>query len=124
MTTTDSAAGPATVQGLYVYPVKGEPGRDLDEVRVDDEGLEGDRRKKAPVQVIAAEDVRDDTRANLVVSLPSEELAQTIGAILRVGDVELHVTGPAGGCPGVYAAVRRRGTVHLGDTVTTFGKPA
>lgn len=114
----------ARVQGLHVYPVKGEPGRELDDVLVGDEGLEGDRRKKAPVQVIAAQDVRDDTRANVVVTLPSEVLAATVGSSLRLGEVELDVTGPAGGCPGVYAAVRRGGTVHLGDTVTTFREPA
>jgi uncharacterized protein YcbX len=113
-----------TVRGLHVYPVKGEPGRDLDDVLVDDAGLEGDRRKKAPVQVVAAEDVRDDTRANLVVTLTSDELAGTVGSVLRVGEVELDVTGPAGDCPGVYAAVRRGGTVHLGDPVTTQQGPA
>jgi uncharacterized protein YcbX len=110
---------PATVRGLHTYPVKGEPGRDLTDVLVEDAGLEGDRRKKAAVQVIAAEDVRDDTRANVVVSLPSDDLARTVGSVLRVGEVELVVTGPAGGCPGVYAAVRRAGRVRLGDPVTT-----
>ena len=114
---------PATVQGLHVYPVKGEPGRDLTDVLVEAEGLEGDRRKKAPVQVVAAQDVRDDTRANLVVTLTSEALARSVGAVLRVGDVELDVTGPAGGCPGVYAAVRRPGTVRLGDPVATETDP-
>ena len=114
----------ATVQSLHVYPVKGEPGVGLDEVLVEDAGLEGDRRKKAPVQVIAAEDVRDDTRANVVVTLPSATLAATVGSVLRVGEVELSVTGPAGGCPGVYAAVSRPGTVRLGDPVTTEREPA
>ena len=32
-----------------------------------------------------------------------------------MGTVELDVTGPAGSCPGVYAAVRRPGTVSVGD---------
>ena len=114
----------ATVQGLHVYPVKGEPGIDFDDVLVDDEGLAGDRRKKAPVQVISAQDVRDDTRANLVVTLTPEVLAATVGSVLRVGEVELDVTGPAGGCPGVYAAVRRPGTVRVGDPVTTGQEPA
>jgi len=113
-----------TVQSLHTYPVKGEPGLTLEAVVVDDAGLEGDRRKKAPVQVIAAEDVRDDTRANVVVTLASADLAATVGSRLRVGEVVLDVTGPAGGCPGVYAAVSRHGTVRVGDPVTTDQEPA
>lgn len=118
------ATEPATVHGLHIYPVKGQPGHDLEAVLVDDDGLAGDRRKKAPVHVIASEDVRDDTRANIVLTLASGELTATVGALLRVGAVELSVTGPAGGCPGVYAAVLRSGTVHLGDPVTAAHEPA
>ncbi len=114
---------PAVVQGLHIYPVKGEPGHDLETVLVDDDGLAGDRRKKAPVHVIAADDFGDDTRANLVVTLPSADLGATVGAVLRVGEVELGITGSAGGCPGVYAVVRRGGTVHLGDPVSAAGDP-
>ena len=62
-----------------------------------------------------------DTRANLVVTLPSADLGATVGAVLRVGEVELGITGSAGGCPGVYAVVRRGGTVHLGDPVSAAG---
>ena len=115
---------PATVRGLHIHPVKGAPGRDLEDALVDEEGLQGDRRKKAPVQVIAAEDVADDTRANIVVTLASDDLAASVGGVLRLGEVELDVTGPAGSCPGVYASVRRGGTLHLGDTVTIAGEPA
>ncbi|WP_406830739.1 hypothetical protein ABEG17_17335 [Pedococcus sp. KACC 23699] len=114
----------ATVLGLHIHPVKGAPGRDLQDALVDEEGLRGDRRKKAPVQVIAAEDVADDTRANVVVTLTSQDLAATVGAVLRLGEVELAVTGPAGSCPGVYAGVRRGGTLHLGDAVSVVGEPA
>ncbi len=115
---------PAVVRGLHVYPVKGEPGRDLEAVLVDDDGLAGDRRKKAPVHVIAADEFRDDTRANLVVTLDSAALTAAVGAVLRVGEVELGITGSAGGCPGVYAVVRRGGTVHLGDHVDTPAPPS
>src|SRR4051794_11346436 len=105
----------AAVTELHVFPVKGEPGQDLARAVVGPEGLEGDRRKKAAVQVVAAADVQPDTRANLVVSLGSAELAAGIGSLLRVGEVELDVTSTARNCPGVYAAVRRPGTVRLGD---------
>jgi uncharacterized protein YcbX len=107
----------AELTGIHIYPVQGEPGEDLRESFVEAEGLVGDRRKKAAVQVVAAGDVRSDTRANLVVSLDGEELSAAIGCLLRVGEVELDVTGTAHNCPGVYAAVRRTGTLRVGDGV-------
>lgn len=107
----------AQVNEIHIFPVHGEPGRELPESLVKADGLQGDRRKKAAVQVVAAQDVRADTRANLVVSLGSGELAASIGKVLRVGAVELDVTGTAANCPGVYAAVRRPGTVRVGDDV-------
>ena len=112
----------AAVTELHVFPVKGEPGKDLARAVVGPEGLDGDRRKKAAVQVVAAEDLQPDTRANLVVSLGSAELAAGIGSLLRVGEVELDVTSTARNCPGVYAAVRRPGTVRLGDLVEVLPK--
>ena len=108
----------AEVTELHVYPVSGEPGRDLAEAAVDAAGLSGDRRKKAAVHVVAAADVAPDTRANLVVSLTSTELAAAIGGVLVTGGVELDVTGTARDCPGVYAAVRHPGIVRVGDEVT------
>ena len=107
----------AQVNEIHIFPVHGEPGQDLSESVVEPEGLAGDRRKKAAVQVVAAEDVRSDTRANLIVSLGSAQLAESIGKVLRVGEVELDVTSTARGCPGVYAAVRSPGEVRLGDAV-------
>ena len=108
----------AEVTELHVYPVSGEPGRDLEEAAVDSEGLAGDRRKKAAVHVVAAADVAPDTRANLVVSLTPVELEAAIGGLLVTGGVELEVTGTARNCPGVYAAVRHPGIVRVGDEVT------
>ncbi|KRF25074.1 hypothetical protein ASG95_11610 [Phycicoccus sp. Soil803] len=108
----------AEVTELHVYPVSGEPGRDLEEAAVDSEGLAGDRRKKAAVHVVAAADVAPDTRANLVVSLTPVELEAAIGGLLVTGGVELEVTGTARNCPGVYAAVRHPGVVRVGDEVT------
>jgi uncharacterized protein YcbX len=108
----------AHVAEIHVYPVKGEPGQDLQVAQVEADGLAGDRRKKAAVQVVAQEDVTFSTRANFIVSLPSADLTGAVGSVLRVGEVELDVTGPAGDCPGVYAAVRRPGSVRLGDAVS------
>jgi len=109
---------------IHTYPVKGEPGRDLQDAVVALEGLEGDRRKKAPVHVVAAGERGTDTRANLVVSLPPAELAQAIGTHLRVGDVDLAVTGTARDCPGVYADVAAPGRVRVGDRVSAGQGPA
>ena len=128
---------------LHIFPVHGEPGQDLAEVAVEPEGLSGDRRKKAAVQVVAAEDVRADTRANVIVDVPSAQLAELVGGVLRLGEVELDVTGFARdqgeahgfgeveldvtgtphSCPGVYAAVRVPGMVRVGDMVTTGRAP-
>jgi hypothetical protein len=118
------STAPATVLGLHVYPVKGAPGRDLEDALVGEEGLEGDRRKKSPVHLVALQDADPSIRANLVLSMDPGELAGAVGAVLRVGEVELTVSGPAGDCPGVYAGVRRGGTVHVGDSATIVGEPA
>lgn len=108
----------AHVAEIHTYPVKGEPGKDHDEAVVAAEGLVGDRRKKAPVHVVASDEAGFGTRANLFVTLSADELAHTVGSVLRVGEVELSVTTKPSGCPGVYAEVRRAGTVRLGDAVT------
>jgi hypothetical protein len=113
--------GGALVTEIHIYPVKGEAGRDLSVAEVGPEGLAGDRRKRAPVQVVAAQDVTPDTRANLIVSLTPEELSAAIGSVLRLGEVELDVTSAPSGCPGVYAEVRTPGTVSVGDAVGTSG---
>ena len=91
----------AEVTELHVYPVSGEPGRDLEEAAVDSEGLAGDRRKKAAVHVVAAADVAPDTRANLVVSTArSRGFVEDAwsGRSLRVGEVVLRVGLPSPRC--------------------------
>ena len=108
---------PSQVNEIHIFPVHGEAGVDLRDTLVEPDGLAGDRRKKAPVQVVAAEDVRPDTRANLVVSLDSADLGASIGKVLRVGEVELEVTGAPSSCPGVYAVVGRAGPLRVGDEV-------
>ena len=107
------------VEEIHVYPVHGEPGLDLAEVFVELGGLAGDRRKKAAVQLVSAQDVAPDTRANLVLSLTPEELADSVGSVLRIGAAKLRVTGAPTSCPGVYAEVSSPGTVHVGDVVST-----
>lgn len=106
------------VTALHVYPVKGRPGRDLSEAAVLPEGLEGDRRKKAPVHLVAQDDLRPDTRANIEVSLEPDALAAAVGNVLRVGEVVLDVVAVPSGCPGVYATVRTPGRVRTEDPVT------
>ena len=73
--------GGALVTEIHIYPVKGEPGGELSVADVEPEGLAGDRRKRAAVQLVAAEDVQEDTRANVIVSMTSGELA----GVSRVG---------------------------------------
>ena len=107
----------ATVQSIHVFPVHGEPGRELERVEVTEAGLAGDRPKKAPVMVLSHEDT-SGARANLVLTLGADALAAAVGGTVTVGEVELAVTGPAGSCPGVYAAVTRGGSVAVGDVVT------
>lgn len=107
----------ALVASIHVYPVKGEAGQELSVADVESEGLAGDRRKRAPVQIVAAEDVDEDTRANFVVTLTHDALQAAVGSALRLGRVELEVTAVPGGCPGVYAGVRTPGKVSVGDPV-------
>jgi uncharacterized protein YcbX len=109
----------ALVASIHVYPVKGEAGQELSVADVESEGLAGDRRKRAPVQLVAAEDVDEDTRANFVVTMTRDALQAAVGSALRLGVVELEVTAVPEGCPGVYASVRTPGKVSVGDPVET-----
>lgn len=102
---------------IHVYPVKGEPGLDLGDVAVSAEGLEGDRHKRAPVHLVADEESRD-VRANFVVSLSADALMRMTGDTLSIGTAELGILGGAGSCAGVYAEVRRPGSVRVGDAVS------
>ncbi len=107
---------------IEVHPERGRPGRALSECVVGPGGLDGNRRKKAAVHVVAAEESAD-VRANLVLDLTAAELAASVGRVLRVGEIALDVRSVAGTCPGVYADVRTPGTVRVGDAVSvTFGR--
>ena len=111
----------ALLASIHIYPVKGEPGEELSVAEVEEEGLAGDRRKRAPVHLVAAEDVDEDTRPNFVVTMTGDALQGAVGSVLKVGLVELDVDAVPSGCPGVYARVRRAGTVSVGDTVEVIG---
>ncbi len=110
--------GPMSVRvtEIHTYPVKGEPGTDLDECVVEAEGLAGDRRKKAALHLVSTDDAATN-RANLALDLPAADLLALIGARVRVGEVVVEVTGTARDCAGVYAEVVAPGEVHLGDVV-------
>ena len=46
------------IRQLAIYPVKGEPGRLLEEAQVEPEGFAGDRRKKQPVHLVGGRAAR------------------------------------------------------------------
>lgn len=109
----------ADVSSIHIYPEKDAPGQELETVSISSEGLDGDRRKGSPVHLVSvAAYVEAYPRANLVVDLEADELAGLVGHRIRIGTVELEVTGPAKNCPGVYAAVPVPGDLAVGDEVT------
>jgi uncharacterized protein YcbX len=60
----------------------------------------------------------DDPRANLLLHLDGDEDERTwVGRQLRIGAAVLEVTRTPKHCLGVYAEVRRAGTVSVGDVV-------
>jgi hypothetical protein len=108
----------ARVSSILIYPDKEAPGQTLGSTHVSAAGLDGDRRKKSPVHLVAVENYIDQhPRANLVVAIPAEDLHGLVGRRLRIGSLELDVTSLAGTCAGVYAEVPVPGDVSVGDEV-------
>lgn len=107
----------ARVTAIHTYPVKDEPATELAECLVEAAGLAGDRRKKAPVYLVATEQLTATTRANLVLDTTAAEIAAAIGSAVRIGEAVLGLGRTTGSCTGSYADVLRPGVVRVGDTV-------
>src|SRR5689334_13841819 len=106
----------ARVSSILIYPDRDQPGQTLETSHVSPDGLDGDRRKKSPVHLVAVENYIDfHPRANLIVDIASAALDELVGRRIRIGSVELDVTALAGDCPGVYADVPVPGDVSVGD---------
>lgn len=108
----------ARVSSILIYPHRDQPGQTLQTSWVSPDGLDGDRRKKSPVHLVAVGDYIDlHPRANLIVDLATDDLHGLVGQRLRIGSVELEVTSLAGDCAGVYAEVPVPGDVSVGNEV-------
>lgn len=116
---SDAAQRPGlVVTQVAIYPTKGEPGRTLDSVLIEDAGLAGDRRKKRPVHLVGGAETPETTRANLFVDVSDDELGALLERTVRVGDAELFISERPSGCLGVYAVVATPGRVAVGDHLT------
>ena len=108
----------ARVSSILIYPDRDQPGQTLETTYVSPAGLDGDRRKKSPVHLVAVGDFIDlHPRANLVVDVGSEELHGLVGRRLRIGSVELEVPPSPATAPGCMRRCRSRGTLSVGDEV-------
>ena len=103
------------VRAIRTYPTPREPAVEHDCVRIEVDGLTGDRRKKAAVSVIGSD--APTTRANLVLDGPTAAVEALAGGVVRIGEVLLALEGTGNSCPGVYAAVGEAGWVRVGDVV-------
>ena len=113
----------ATVRAIRIYPVKGEPAVDLESADVGPEGVEGDRRKGAPVHLVSLQAVgaAEPPRANLILDLADGDERTWVGQDILVGEVRLSVVRSPSNCLGVYAEVVTPGRVNLGDAVEPRG---
>lgn len=110
-----------TLVALGVYPVKGEPGRSLQQGTLTDAGLLGDRHKRHALLVTSAADVAEveargeELRANIVVDVDPQVLAAATGRELRLGGTVIRIEARSSGCQGMYAEVVEPGDVLVGD---------
>lgn len=107
--------GDIRVRAIHTFPTRGEPGVEVEAVRVTGAGLEGDRPKKAAVSLVG--DDSPTTRANLVLDVPTADVEALGGSVLRVGGVLLAVEATGNACAGLYAQVGEEGWVRVGDPV-------
>jgi uncharacterized protein YcbX len=114
-----------TVRAVRIYPVKGEPAVELDSVGIGREGLDGDRRKGAPVHLVSVQAIErsgeDAPRANLVLDVADADERDWIGEDIEIGSARLTVVRAPRHCLGVYAEVVSPGRVNLGDSIQPPG---
>ena len=103
------------VLAIHTFPVRGEAGVDHASVQVGEDGLVGDRHKKAAVSLVGSD--APSTRANLVLDAPTEWVESLDGSVVRIGQVLLAVQSTGTSCPGLYAAVGEPGSIRVGDAV-------
>jgi len=101
------------VLAIHTFPTSGEPAVDHASVRVTQEGLEGDRPKKAAVSVVGADSPA--TRSNIVLDAPTAQVEALDGQVVRIGGVLLALRVTGSSCPGLYAAVGEAGSIRVGD---------
>jgi hypothetical protein len=109
------------VIAIRTYPQRGAPAVDHRVVVVTAQGLQGDRRKRAAVSLVGHD--APDTRANVVVDLPTSELEGLSGQVVRLGGALLAVEKTGTSCPGLSASVGVPGRVAVGDVVETVSGP-
>ena len=106
----------ATVSSLYIYPDSDSPGQQLDSVEFTATGPAGNRAKKHAVHLIAADDyVETHPKANVVLDIESDTLADLVSKVVRLGGATLRVTRTPADCRGVYAEVLEPGQVAVDD---------
>ena len=111
------------VTALWIYPVKDEPGVSLPTVKLETEGLAGDRRKKAALHLVCAvEAAEEKPRANLILDTTADQLSSLIDHRMVLGTAEIKITGKPSNCPGVYATVLQPGTISVGDRLEPSGR--
>ena len=109
----------ARVSSILIYPDRDQPGQTLGTSYVSPEGLDGDRRKKSPVHLVAVENYIDfHPRANLVVDIRAPTSSTTWSAD-GCGSAPPSSRSPA--WPATAPACTRRcrspGDVSVGDEV-------
>jgi hypothetical protein len=114
----------ARVTSILIYPDHDALGQTLQSTHVSADGLDGDRRKRSPVHLVAVENYIDlHPRANVVIDVAAGDLHGLVGRRLRLGTVELDVMALAGDCAGIYADIPVPGDLSVGDELLV-GEPS